>query len=172
MKTQSQREAVYNAIHSVLADHEITFEDGGNVDEVLTKDMKASVQAILCEGFKSGAIEFEKTPSNQEKLASDSKLKSYVSGLVSNWIRKDKRFNGGVTYVAKNPGSRAGSGDETLKTMRALMKKFAGTDKATEIQKHIDARVAELAAAKTKEVTLTEEQISKLDPELRKTLGI
>ena len=172
MKVQSQRDAVYTAIHSVLADHNVEFEDGGDVDSVLDKDMKSAVQAILCEGFKSGAIAFETTPQNAEKLASDTKLKSYVSGLVSNWIRKDKRFNGGVTYQAKNPGSRAGSGDETLKTLRALMKKFAGTDKVPAIQKEIDARLAFLAESKSKEVTLTEEQISKLDPALRSMLGI
>jgi hypothetical protein len=172
MKTQSQRDAVYAAIKSVLKDNDVAFDDGGDVTEVLSTEMRKSCQTILCEGFKGGTIEFENTPSNQEKLASDSKLKQYVSGLLSNWIRKDKRFNGDVQYVAKNPGSRAGAGDETLKTMRALAKKFAGTDKAEAIQKHISNRVAEIAASKTKEVTLTEEQISKLDPALRAMLGI
>jgi len=44
-------------------------------------------------------------------LADDAKLRSYCSGLQSNWLRKDTRLNGGVKYVAKNPGSRAGSTD-------------------------------------------------------------
>src|SRR5271157_5995691 len=107
----SQREAVYNSIVLVLATASIEFKDGMSIDGLLTKDLRTQVHALVVDGFKSGEVEFEKTPSNAEKLASEAKLNSYVSGLISNWVRKDKRFNGNVTYVPKNPGSRAGQGD-------------------------------------------------------------
>ena len=58
-----------------------------------------------------------KLKNNTEKL-----MKSYVSGLVNNWIRKYKPFNQGVKYEIKNPGSRKGSGDEQVREMRKLLK--------------------------------------------------
>lgn len=170
----SQRAAVYAAILGVFEILGVEFEPKVTVaEDFLTDDMRDSVSQILCEGFKAKTITLEDTPSNREKLATDSKLKVYVSGLISNWLRKDPELNGGKKYEPKNPGSRAGSGDEMLKTLKASMKKF-GNDpvKAKAIQAHIDARVAQITADKTKEVTLTAEQIEKLDPELRKTLGI
>lgn len=166
-----QREAVYQAIVNVFADKGIDFEDGMNVAESI-KPYRAEVQAIVCEGFRTGSVEFEDTPSNREKLESESKLSNYVSGLISNWVRKDTRLNGGVKYEAKNPGSRVGQSDDQMKILRALAKQFAGTDKEAIINAQIETRKAELAAAKTKSVTLTEDQLSKLSPELREQLGL
>jgi hypothetical protein len=107
----------------------------------ISKEQRAQVNAILFEGFKAGRIELERE-------YTDSDLKSYVSGLQSNWIRKDKRLNGGVQYQAKNPGSRAGSTDPQLKAMRALLTTLDSAEDRAEVQKHIDAKVAELQAAK------------------------
>jgi hypothetical protein len=171
MKT-SQRDAVYNAVTGVFADQGVVYEDGMNIESMFTKDMRESVHQILCEGFRGGTIHLEDTPANAEKLASESKLNGYVSGLISNWVRKDKRFNGGVTYVAKNPGSRAGQGDEQLTTLRKLKKQFAGTPKEGEIQRFIDARVEVLRSEKTKSAELTVEQIEAIPADLREKLGL
>ena len=118
----NQREAVYTATKSVLTDAAVKFEDGNNINTVMTEDFRKRVHAIVIESFKSGAVEFKATPSNDAKLANDSELSSYVSGLISNWYRKDKRFNGNTQYTAKNPGSRAGQGDPQLKALRQLAK--------------------------------------------------
>ena len=168
----NQREAVYQAIHSVLTDGEIEFEDGGNVSEVLTKEMRENVHQIVVEGFRTGKVEFESTPANAEKLKTPSKLNSYVSGLISNWIRKDKRFNGNMSYVPKNPGSRAGQGDEQLKTLRALKRQFAGTAKEAEIDVHIDKRVEELRAAKAQTTVITKEALRSVPTDLLESLGL
>jgi hypothetical protein len=168
----SQREAVYSAITSTFTENQVDFEDGQNVSEVLTDDMRASVHQILCEGFKRGDVAFEDTPSNREKLASDSKLNSYVSGLISNWVRKDTRFNGNTKYVAKNPGSRAGQGDSKLKTLRALKKQFVGTPKESAIDSHITKRVEEIQAERAKSTELTAEQIAMIPSDLREKLGL
>lgn len=130
----TQKEAVYTAICGV------TGFTGEGVLEI-SKEQRAQVNAILFEGFKAGRIELERE-------YTDSDLKSYVSGLQSNWIRKDKRLNGGVSYQAKNPGSRAGSTDPQLKAMRALLTTLDSAEDRAEVQKHIDAKVAELQAAK------------------------
>jgi hypothetical protein len=168
----TQREAVYQAIHTVFADNGVEFEDGQNASEVLTKEMRDSVHTTVFNGFKEGTVELEATPANQEKLASEAKLNSYVSGLISNWIRKDKRFNGNVSYVPKNPGSRAGQGDSTLKTLRALKKQYAGTPQEVLIDKEINARVMVIASEKAKSTKLSPEQISSLPAELIASLGL
>lgn len=169
MKVQGQREAVYAAVMSTLAESGVQFEDGMNVEEVMTKEIRAKIHAIVCEGFRSGTIEFKDTPANQEKLSNPSKLSGYVSGLVSNWFRKDTRLNGGEKYTAKNPGSRAGSTDPQLKALRQLAVKFKGTEKASDIQKHIDTRLAQIQAEKAKSFTV---DISALPQDLVESLGL
>lgn len=129
----SQKEAVFQAVTNV------TGHTDGAV--VISKEQRAQVNAILFEGFRSGSIELDRE-------YTDSDLKSYVSGLQSNWLRKDKRLNGGTQYVAKNPGSRAGSSDASLKAMRALMSTLTTDEDKAEVQAHIDARIAEIATTK------------------------
>ena len=134
MTKMTQKEAVFQAIVNVC----------GTSDGAYTpsKEDRANVNQILFEGFRSGSIELDRE-------YSDSELKAYVSGLQSNWLRKDKRLNGNVAYVAKNPGSRAGSTDVSIKAMRALLaSKTDGTERA-EIQAFIDKRLAEIKPAKT-----------------------
>lgn len=161
----TQRNAVFVAICNIRKTSE--FDSA----VVLTKDERGLVQQMVCEGFRNGTIEFESTPANAEKLASDSKLSAYVSGLISNWLRKDTRLNGGEKYEVKNPGSRVGQSDEQMKTLRALRKQFEGTDKASIIDQQIEKRKSELAAAKVKSVALTAEQIDALPADVKAALG-
>lgn len=138
MSKMTQKEAVFTAVKNVT---------GFNGDGVCTpsKEQRSQINQILFEGFRSHKIELDRE-------YDDSELKAYVSGLTSNWLRKDKRLNGGVNYVAKNPGSRAGSGDASLKAMRALMSTLTSPEDKAEVQKHIDARIAEIGATKTVKV--------------------
>lgn len=167
-----QRDAVYLAVTGVLSDAGVHFEDGMDVGPMLSKEIRSSVQAIVVEGFTSGKIAFEASEANNEKMSNPAKLNAYVSGLISNWVRKDKRLNGNTSYTAKNPGSRTGSSDEQLKTLRALAKQFAGTDKESIIAAQIDKRVAELRAEKAKTTELSEEQLAALPADVRESLGL
>jgi len=153
-QVMTQEEAVFQAITNVVGEQEGAYTP--------TKEQRAQVTEILVEGFKSGTIALKDTPANAEKLADDAKLRSYCSGLQSNWLRKDPRLNGGVKYVAKNPGSRAGSTDPQVKAMRTLLQTRVDLTKEdrAEIQGMIDARVAEIKPAKT--VSLSIEQIELL----------
>lgn len=146
MKT-TQREAVYGAVKSVFAEHNMEFRDGIDAKSVMTKEHRAQVNAILCVGFMTGQIEFKDTESNRAKLADQSLLKEYVSGLQSNWLAKDDRLNGGVDHEIKNPGSRSGSGDPQLKALRALLSTVEPSQRP-EIQSYIDARIAEIKPTK------------------------
>ena len=134
MNKMTQKEAVYQAVVNVTG-----FNGEGSCTP--SKEQRAQVNAILFEGFKSGKIELERE-------FSDSDLKAYVSGLQSNWLRKDKRLNGGTQYVAKNPGSRAGSSDPQLKAMRTLLSTLTDETEKQEVQSYIDARIKEISVEK------------------------
>jgi len=144
----NQKTAVFQAILMVLESKGIEFTEGDNVAEHMSKENRAAVNLILFQGFRAGEIELDRE-------YSDTDLKAYVSGLQSNWIRKDKRLNGNTTYVAKNPGSRVGSGDTQLKNMKLLLQTLTpGTDDYAEVEACINARTAEVAAAKQKSITV------------------
>lgn len=130
----NQKEATYQAICNVTG-------HTGEGQLVISKEQRAQVNMILFTGFREGKIQLDRE-------FNDAELKSYVSGLQSNWIRKDNRLNGGVKYVAKNPGSRAGSGDPQLKAMRTLLSTLTTDADKQEVQGYIDARIAEITVAK------------------------
>lgn len=144
---QTQKEAVFSAVSSVLKENGIDIKEGTDVSPLMTREFRAQVNSVLVEGFKKGTIELEKE-------FNDSELKAYVSGLQSNWLRKDKRLNGGVSYVAKNPGSRAGSKDDSVQAMRALLKTNLSDAERAEVQMHLDARLKEIEVSKPKKVVV------------------
>jgi hypothetical protein len=150
----TQRQAVYQAVKSVLTEAGIEFYDGIDAKSVMSKEHRAQVNAILCVGFMTSQIDFKQTEANKAKLASESLLKEYVSGLQSNWLAKDDRLNGGVDHQIKNPGSRTGGSDEQLKALRALHSTLTNATDRAEIQTMIDARMAALTVTKTKQVEI------------------
>jgi len=147
----NQKEATYAAIINVCGEQDSVYTP--------TKEQRAQVNAILFEGFRAGTIELDRE-------FDDKGLRTYVSGLQSNWLRKDNRLNGGVKYEAKNPGSRAGSGDPQLTALKALMSTLTVEAERAEVQVHINARTAEITKAKV--VTI---DFSKLPPELAAKFG-
>ena len=132
--SMKQGDAVYQAVLNVCG-----VCDGAYVP---TKEQRASVKQIIYEGFKSGAIVLSKNYDDKE-------LMEYIPGLISNWLRKDKRLNGGVKYEAKNPGSRTGVTDPQLVAMRSLLATKSDPTERSEIQAFIDRRTAELKPAAT-----------------------
>lgn len=145
---QSQKEAVFSAVMSVLSEAGVDVPEGTPVSDVLTREHRGQVTNILVEGFNSGTIALDKT------FESEAALRTYCSGLTSNWLRKDTRLNGGIKYVAKNPGSRFGAADPQLKAMRILLSTKTDASDRAEIQKFIDARIAEIKASRKPTVTL------------------
>ena len=133
MTKMKQKDAVRQALINVCGEQDGAFTP--------TKEQRAQVNQILFEGFRAGTIELSRE-------YTDAELKAYVSGLQSNWLRKDKALNGNVTYVAKNPGSRAGSTDASVVAMRALLKSKTDPAERNEIQSFIDKRLAEIKPTK------------------------
>ena len=137
----NQKTAAYNAIKSI-----VTFTDGDTV--TLTKEQTVKIKAILVKGFNDGDIELKATQEDMGK---------YVNGLISNWLRKDKRMNGNITYKAKNPGSRRGQSDSQVKNLRLLKKTLEekedqDVDAIADVEVAIKTRLNEIKPTKTIEV--------------------
>lgn len=143
----TQKEGVYNAVVKVLRNNGVKFTEGMNVSKVITREMRAQVCQELVQGFSAGQIELETKFDAEE-------LKGYCPGLLSNWLRKDTRLNGGEKYKAKNPGSRTGSMDPTIRNLQIAMAQVSDPRAKAEFQSAIDARKAELAAAKLPKVDI------------------
>ncbi len=171
MSKLNQRESVYVATMNVLADAGINFDDGQSVtaQELVTKDMRKSIMSIVTQSIIAG--ETDMSSEARAKHDTEDKVRGYVSGLINNWFRKDKRLNGGNKYETKNPGSRAGAGDEQLKALKALRATKADDAEALAvIDAAIASRQSELKVTKT--VALTQEQIDALPANVRESLGL
>lgn len=133
MSKMTQKEAVYQAVTNVCGVQDEAYSP--------TKDQRASINQILFEGFRAGNVDLDRE-------YDDKSLRTYVSGLQSNWLRKDARLNGNTKYVAKNPGSRRGSSDPQVQALRRLQSIQTDPVKVAEIQVYIDRRLAEVAPVK------------------------
>ena len=137
---QSQKDAVVKSVMSVVEDY--TLNQESPLSEVITKDQKDRVKAILFNGFRNGDIELSTEAAT--KFRADAELKKYVSGLLDNWIRKYPGFNAGQSYVTKNPGSRSGSGDAQVKALKALLKTVTDNEVRAQVEQAINDRLAEI----------------------------
>lgn len=130
----NQKEGVFAAVSQVFNLSEGSVPQTGS----WTKEQSAKVHELIFMGFRSGSIEYK------GGSPSDAKLNKYIPGLVNNWVRKDTRLNGGSKYETKRPGSRTGSGDESLKAMRLLLSVTTDPTVKSQIQTAIDERVEAL----------------------------
>jgi hypothetical protein len=128
-----QKDAVYNAVVKVKGSDQFD----GPVE--LSREERSKVTQLVYSEFENGNVGFAGGDKPDERT-----MRTYVSGLISNWLRKDGRLNGGTQYVPKRPGSRAGTGDESLKAMKMLLSTTTDRNERAEIQRAIDQRLAEL----------------------------
>ena len=140
----SQKDAVVNAILACLTAKGIEYELSGDkiVKSLLTKEDKVGIRKVILEGFL--ADEIGMTDDARKKHAEESEMKKYVNGLVNNWINKYPPFNRDEKWVAKNPGSRKGQGDEPIKSLQALQKTTTDVQALADIDKAILDRLAEI----------------------------
>lgn len=139
---KKQREAVYQATINVMGEQDGKYEP--------TTEQRKQIIAIVAEGLQAGEVSF--SDSAKAKYDTPEKIASYTSGLVSNWLRKDPELNGGTKYVPTNPGSRAGSSDDQVKALRALLKSGTLDEDGTAMAEQALAdRLAEIKAAKVEQ---------------------
>lgn len=135
----TQKDAVFSVVTSVIDDAGFNF--GVSVDDassLLTKALRAQVNTELVRMFENSEIDLSEEA--RSKLNDAASLRSYVSGLVSNWLRKDSRLNGGATV------GKTVSTDPQLKALRKLQSSQTDPARRLEIQNFIDKRTAELTA--------------------------
>lgn len=153
----SQKQAIFNAVAVLFPKYELKGEVC--LKDVMTTEQKKEFRTIIFNGFKAGEINMSEEASAKYLNGDDSALQKYVTGLVDNWVRKTPEFNnmfpesGGV-YRAKNPGSRAGSGDEQIRALRALKKTVTDSTVLAEIEDSIKSRLAEIKPAQTVEINV------------------
>jgi hypothetical protein len=144
MSFKSQREAARHFITAYCEDQEI--EVSGDMKEKLSKEDQASIATMMAIAAVEGDI-----PVKSDRYSTQDEYEKYFKGQINDTLRKDKTLNGGDTYVPKNPGKFKNAKDPQIKALTTLLK--TQPDHAEEIQQHIDARQAELDAAKAPQLT-------------------
>lgn len=96
MSQISQKEAVYAAVLDVLGD---TFVSNSPLK--LTKEQRIAIQNKVTAALTTGNVAFR----NPEKLKNAEYVKTYVIGLVSNWVRRDPRFKAAVAAAVSSASS-------------------------------------------------------------------
>ncbi len=141
-----QNDAVFGAVCEVLG------ENNFSTKVELSKDQQNQVIEIVTNGILNGTVDF--STEAKTKYNDYDKVRSYTTGMVNNHLRKDLRLNGGSKYQPKNPGSRAGSGDEQLKALKALRSTVSDPETIQQLDLAIEVRTQEIKATKVKKVEI------------------
>jgi len=168
-----QREAVYQVTTEVLAAKGIEFMPATtDVRDVVNSDIRSEIADKIVTMFQEGQVEFKSTESNQDKLSDAKKLRSYVTGLITNWFNKDPQLNGGTKYETKNPGSRKRNQDAQLKELYLLKRQLETSGSRPEsiarVEEAIASRVAELKAAEAPTIEINPDNL----PDFLKDLAV
>ena len=164
----NQHQAVISAAKEVLGDK---FQAGVDIKTYITKEERTKVVEALVTGFLNQEVEM--SDEARIKYSDRKSMTGYVGGLVTNWFNKSKELNGGEKYEAKNPGARAGSGDEQIREMKLLQQKLeaaGNTEGAAKVAAAITERLEVLKAAKAVKAT-REVDVAKIPEELRALVG-
>ena len=163
----NQKEGVYQVVKSVVSENGLTHEVGQNAKEILGKVGVKKVHELVCGLIMSREIDM--TEEGRAKYQTEKDMLGYARGLVTNWLNKDTRLNGGEKYVTKNPGSREGASDEVLKELKKLRAMKEGDADALEmIDAAIESRKTEIKAANAPKVEI---DVSKLPAGLQHLVG-
>ena len=139
METVSQKESVVNEVKAILGS---SFGAGVAAKDLLTDDQLKIIRNNIFAGILNGSIDFGKD------IIDEKEISKYVSGMVSNYLRKSKELNGGLNYVPQSTGR--GSRDPQISELNKLLKTYTeGSDEFAQIILAIDARKAALNAEKT-----------------------
>jgi hypothetical protein len=91
-KELSQKDHVFKRIQDVVKNKNISVGKGKPVSSFLEKEHRKHVVDSLVTGFKSKKIPLKDTENNRKKLSDDKLLRDYCTGLLKNWLERDKRL--------------------------------------------------------------------------------
>jgi hypothetical protein len=80
----SQKDAIYK--YALDALNGAVIPEGQKLKDLINKEIRKVMRQRLFLSFRSGEV-------NLRDGFDDSKLKKYCSLIISNWLKKDKRFN-------------------------------------------------------------------------------
>lgn len=143
MSKQSQKEAVFTAVKTVVEATGNQFVEGESYADRLTDQMRKQIVDIIENGLITGETELNTS------FDTSTKLRNYASCLLSNWVRKDARLNGGGKYAPAKTGITRAR-DPQIKAMKALLAsgQVTAQEDIDEINAFILTRQAELDAQK------------------------
>lgn len=135
-----QKTLVFNSISAV---HPVA---EGEVVQLSPAERKDVVDSLVAQ------ITADPTVISENKRAkimeTSQSLRMYCTGLVSNWLRRDPRLNGGVKDVPKTTGTSR-TKNPTLKNLNNLLKQVQGRPEAEEqVKAEIEKEKAKAAAEK------------------------
>lgn len=137
MAKYSQKEAVYTAVTSYLTDK------GRSLDDViLSSEDRKTIVTMLVRTIEVGDVEMSIEAANKYDTAD--KIRGYSIGLLSNWLRKDARLNGGKKHKIKNPGIKLGQDDEVIKDLKSIRKLLTQKHEIELVDKEIKNKVESL----------------------------
>lgn len=139
METISQKDSVIFQVKLALGN---SFNPNVPARNLLTDDQLDVIKANIYSGIVAGTIDFSK------EIGDEKELQRYVSGMVSNYLRKAKELNGNSTYAPQSTGR--GSRDAQVSELNKLLKTYKeGTDEYAQITFAIETRKTELAAERS-----------------------
>ena len=155
MAKYSQKEAVYLAITSFLQENGRQLDDGDKID--LSSEDKKTIVTMIVTAIETHSMEF----SAEAAINYDTpeKVRNYSTGLLSNWLRKDERLNGGKKHSIKKPGSRVGQDDLIVKSLKKLKKALTSQKEIEAVDLEIEARIEILRLEKVKNVSINKDDI-------------
>ena len=137
MAKYSQKEAVYTAVTSYLTDK------GRSLDDViLSSEDRKTIVTMLVRTIEVGDVEMSIEAANKYDTAD--KIRGYSIGLLSNWLRKDARLNGGKKHKKKNPSIKLGQDDEVIKDLKSIRKLLTQKHEIELVDKEIKNKVESL----------------------------
>lgn len=143
-----QRDCVLKHTIEMVRERKLSWTEGQDMKPVADKAFLGELADRVTADIASGACEMRNLKQDPKEL------RRYVVGMVNDAYRKDKRMNGGVRYEFKNPGSRAGAGDEVLRTLRAYLASSRDEAERACIQAEIDLRLEQVKPRKTVDLSV------------------
>lgn len=136
MSTITQKQSVVDEVKSILGS---AFDASQPARDQLNDDQLKTLKANIVAGIIAGTVDFKKETTDEKEIG------RYVSGMVSNHLRKAKELNGGQAYAPQSTGR--GSRDPQISELNKLLKTYTeGTEEFNQIVTAINSRKAELVS--------------------------
>jgi hypothetical protein len=135
----SQKQIVHNAIMAFLQENGFSLE---NKKVELTHNDRKTIVTMIVTAIDSGDMHL--SAAARAKHDTPKKIRNYSTGLLSNWLRKDHRINGGLRHKTKNPGSKANQDDEIIKSLKSMRKLLSNHKEILAVDNEISLRIKQL----------------------------